>query len=260
MREAERAADRLYLIAHDPATGRPHLGPRQLGLGLAAALLGELLEGGVIELRTGSLQTTGQHPVLRRVRHHSGGLTIIGWCAQSHRPIDRVKAFEPCPWCGVVGAEMFPDRILWDEHQIIAREATARPVADWLTVLAADAPGLVAHRLADDGWLVTEDRRRLWSGRVVRTWVPVNVVEADGARQSLRRIALGLNQPSTPDCLVAALVAALDLTRVVTADVPDPASAVRVLAHVAAELSEPLKVLAAQTRAAADNAVMTHTG
>jgi Golgi phosphoprotein 3 GPP34 len=260
MREAERAADRLYLVAHDPASGRPHLGPRQLGVGLAAALLGELLDGGLVELRAGEVHATGQQPFLRRIRHHSSGLTIMGWCAQSHRPVDQAKASESCPWCGVVGVEMFPDRMLWDEHQLIARETTPRPVADWLTVLAADAPGLVAYRLAADGWLLAEDRRRVWSGRIARSWVPTNVVEAHGAREALRRIALGLNRPTAADRLVAALVTTVDLTRVVTTDVPDPTAAARALAHVAADLPESMRLLVEQSRAAADNAVMNHTG
>lgn len=50
VREVHRAADRLHLVAHDPATGRPRLGPRQLGLGLAAGLLGELLLGGLVQV------------------------------------------------------------------------------------------------------------------------------------------------------------------------------------------------------------------
>jgi hypothetical protein len=38
-----RLADDLYLIAHHELTGRPHLAPRAVGLGLAGALLAELV-------------------------------------------------------------------------------------------------------------------------------------------------------------------------------------------------------------------------
>ena len=38
-----RIADDLYLMAHDENTGRPLIGPRLLGTGLAAALLAELM-------------------------------------------------------------------------------------------------------------------------------------------------------------------------------------------------------------------------
>jgi hypothetical protein len=43
-------ADDLYLLAHDDRTGRPSLGPRPLGIGLAGALLAELMLGGSIGL------------------------------------------------------------------------------------------------------------------------------------------------------------------------------------------------------------------
>lgn len=260
VREVERAADRLYLIGHDPATGRPRLGPRQLGLGLAAALVGELLIGGLVEVLDGVVRATARQPLLRRVRHHSGGLAIMGWCVESHRAVSSDQAGEPCSWCGVEGVEVFPDRMVWDARELIAREYAPRPVLDWLTVLAPDAAAFVAQRLADDDWLVGEDRRRLWSGRLVRAWIPANVVEADGARQALRRIARQLDpHPGVQERLVIGLVDAVQLTRVLVADLPDPADATRVLTGVA-DLDGSLRLLVEQTRAAADNAVMTHTG
>jgi len=45
------AADEVYLMAHHDLTGRPVLQPRPLGLGLADALLAELMLGGGIGLR-----------------------------------------------------------------------------------------------------------------------------------------------------------------------------------------------------------------
>lgn len=261
VREVERAADRLYLIGHDPATGRTRLGPRQLGLGLAAALVGELLLGGLAEIVDGMVRATARQPYLRRVRHHSGGLAIMGWCVESQRAVSPELAGEPCSWCGVDGVELFPDRMVWDTRELVARDHAPRPVLDWLTVLAADAAALVAQRLADDDWLVAELRRSLWSGRLVRAWVPANVVEADGARQTLRRVARQLDpHPGMQERLVIGLVDAVQLTRVVVADLPDPVGATRVLADAVAGLDEPLRLLVEQTRAAADNAVMTHTG
>ena len=262
VREVERVADRLYLVGHDPSTGRPRLGPRQLGLGLAAALVGELLIGGLAEVRDGVVRATARRPLLRRVRHHSGGLAIMGWCVESHRTVSPDRAGEPCSWCGVDGAEVFPDRMAWDTRELIAREPAPRPVLDWLTVLAVDAATLVAQRLAGDDWLIAEYRRSLWSGRLVRAWVPANVVEADGARQALRRIARQLDPhpPGVQERLVLGLVDAVQLTRMLIADLPDPADATRVLAGVVAGLDGSLRLLVEQTRAAADNAVMTHTG
>jgi hypothetical protein len=50
-----RLADDLYLLAHHEATGRPHLQPRAAGLGLAGALLAELMLDGSIGLRAGQV-------------------------------------------------------------------------------------------------------------------------------------------------------------------------------------------------------------
>ena len=50
-----RIADDLYLMAHDENTGRPLIGPRLLGTGLAAALLAELMLTGGLVLHYGSV-------------------------------------------------------------------------------------------------------------------------------------------------------------------------------------------------------------
>ena len=50
-----RLADEFFLTAHDDASGKPRLAERLLGLGLAAALLGELAMDEWIELRSGAV-------------------------------------------------------------------------------------------------------------------------------------------------------------------------------------------------------------
>ncbi len=66
-------ADDLYLLAHDDRTGRPSLGPRPLGIGLASALLAELILPGTISIgRDGSVATHRSGPgddLGRRVRN-----------------------------------------------------------------------------------------------------------------------------------------------------------------------------------------------
>ncbi len=62
-----RLADDLYLLAHHEVTGRPHLQPRATGLGLAGALLAELMLAGSIGLRSG-------HVVIARNRPPGDGL------------------------------------------------------------------------------------------------------------------------------------------------------------------------------------------
>jgi hypothetical protein len=54
-----RLADDLYLLAHHEATGRPHLQPRAAGLGLAGALLAELMLDGSIGVRAGQVVAAG---------------------------------------------------------------------------------------------------------------------------------------------------------------------------------------------------------
>ena len=50
-----RVADELYLIAHHELTGRPHLAPRAVGLGLAGALLAELVLADAITIEAGTV-------------------------------------------------------------------------------------------------------------------------------------------------------------------------------------------------------------
>ena len=48
-------ADDLYLIAHHERTGKPLLAPRAVGLGLAGALLAELIMAGAIGIAVGTV-------------------------------------------------------------------------------------------------------------------------------------------------------------------------------------------------------------
>jgi len=48
-----RLGDDLYLVAHHEITGKPHLQPRALGLGVAGGLLGELLLAGSVRVWRG---------------------------------------------------------------------------------------------------------------------------------------------------------------------------------------------------------------
>jgi hypothetical protein len=62
-------ADELFLLAHDDVTGRPRVGPRVLGLGLAGALLGELVLCGRVTLRRGVLVVVDARPPSDAVAH-----------------------------------------------------------------------------------------------------------------------------------------------------------------------------------------------
>jgi Golgi phosphoprotein 3 (GPP34) len=82
-----RLADDLYLLAHHEATGKPHLQPRAAGLGLAGALLAELMLSGSIYLRPGQIIVADRSPprdglaqsVLRLVVSEPGQLAARDW-------------------------------------------------------------------------------------------------------------------------------------------------------------------------------------
>ena len=55
-------ADDLYLMAHNDSTGRPYLQPRATGIGLAGALLAELLLAGGAGISSDGTVTAGCAP------------------------------------------------------------------------------------------------------------------------------------------------------------------------------------------------------
>lgn len=58
----DRLADEFFLMAHDETTGKPRLAERIAGLGLAAALLGELAAEARVELRQGTVTVVDTAP------------------------------------------------------------------------------------------------------------------------------------------------------------------------------------------------------
>jgi hypothetical protein len=59
---SSRLADEFFLMAHDESTGKPRLAERIAGLGLAAALLGELALDARLELRQGTVAVLDSAP------------------------------------------------------------------------------------------------------------------------------------------------------------------------------------------------------
>jgi Golgi phosphoprotein 3 (GPP34) len=62
-------ADEFFRLAHNDVTGKPRLHPRATELGLAAALLGELLFGNRITLHRGVLEVVDDTPPRDAVAH-----------------------------------------------------------------------------------------------------------------------------------------------------------------------------------------------
>ncbi len=61
-----RLADDVYLLAHHEVSGRPFLHARVLGLGLAGALLAELVLEGKIFIRPGEVVVADRPPNARQ--------------------------------------------------------------------------------------------------------------------------------------------------------------------------------------------------
>lgn len=68
-----RIADDLYLLAHHERTGRPHLQPRAAGLGLAGALLAELVLSGAVRIWRGLVIPGGGPPPADELTHRALG-------------------------------------------------------------------------------------------------------------------------------------------------------------------------------------------
>ena len=81
-------ADDLYLMAHGDRTGRPRLQPRPLGIGLAGALLAELMLAGWIGLRRDSAvviipgvpqDTVMRHALMKQIAEEPGPQLVQAW-------------------------------------------------------------------------------------------------------------------------------------------------------------------------------------
>ncbi len=89
LRGTGRLADDLWLLAHHERSGRPHLQPRALGLGLAGGLLAELVLPGTIRVWRGLIIPGGAQPpdnevtrsVLRTMTAEREHLPVGDWLA-----------------------------------------------------------------------------------------------------------------------------------------------------------------------------------
>jgi hypothetical protein len=120
-----RLADDLYLMAHHDVTGRPYLQPRAAGLGLAGALLAELMLSGQVQAGPAGVALTR--------------IALTGY----HRPGDWLAG-----------------QVL----SYLAAERELRQAGEWLAFLARTAASDVAGRLGGAGYLTRRPARRPWRG------------------------------------------------------------------------------------------------
>lgn len=83
-----RVADDLYLMTHHEVTGRPYLHRRAIGIGLAGALLAELVLAGSIRIRSESISGAG-----RTAPPDELGRAVLGLVLSERRPVPDWLAF-----------------------------------------------------------------------------------------------------------------------------------------------------------------------
>src|SRR5262249_41205672 len=83
-------ADQFYLIAHEDRAGRSRLHPRATGLGLAAALLGELMLLERVRVYEGDLLVVSREPPGAALSHNSLDLLVV---QRQHRELRTGLAF-----------------------------------------------------------------------------------------------------------------------------------------------------------------------
>jgi len=167
----------LFLIAHDPDTGHPHLDKHTITVGLARAVLLELWHARRVDL--GSRHGT-------RHRDTSGQITLLDLTATGDTINDTALT------------------LLWrmggtvDTHRFIEEFATTSLYEQ------------VRDHLVTSGILHTVTRRRYWFFRT-ESHLPANATHLVRARMRIRDVAR-LYKPHPQDVALAALVTGLGLT------------------------------------------------
>ncbi|WP_229070842.1 GPP34 family phosphoprotein [Actinoplanes sp. DH11] len=170
--ESRRPADNLWLAAHDNVRFTATVGARPLGIGLAAALIGELIHDGHVELQEGEL--------LRRKGYSDDPALQPLLDTMQVEEERRVQAVPAPPWPRPYAALQSSD-----EHR---HRRHGHDLGEWLSYLAYEgrAQASVLTRLARAGLTGTREHRRLLLGpRTVRP-VPRNSTVAGTPASRLR--------------------------------------------------------------------------
>ena len=93
-----RLADDFFLMAHEESTGKPRLAERIAGLGLAAALLGELALADRVELREGTVAVLDSSP-----REDALSCRVLEFLKQEQHPTRTWLAFFGRPLVALTG-------------------------------------------------------------------------------------------------------------------------------------------------------------
>lgn len=170
-------ADDFFRLAHHDVSGRPRAGERAVGLGLAAALLGELLAVGLIEVMPNDL-------VIPRLGEPPDATLAVLWA-----DVVREPAFQPVPvWLAFVADSSYR-RVgsrLHGAGGVILRRRWHRDVFVPVDMNAAALPAaLLSQKLRRRAMELTADEICL-AGLVVATGLDAFVLDGADAEASAR--------------------------------------------------------------------------
>jgi hypothetical protein len=166
-------ADQYYLIAHEDRTGRSRLHPRATGLGLAAALIGELMLAGRLRVIEGDLHIVSRQPPGDALAHDILDLLIA---QPQHREVRTWLAFLSQDAADRVGERLMRlgavepvtrRRMLSTQTLYMPNNAEQRNAAAW-------APARLANLLARGVELSVSDR--LLTGLIAATGLTRHVL------------------------------------------------------------------------------------
>ncbi|GIH72912.1 GOLPH3/VPS74 family protein [Sphaerimonospora thailandensis] len=229
-------ANDLYFVIHDDRTGRMRLHPRLTGLGLAAAIVGELMLAGWITIRLAAGQAR-----LAPVGTPPGG--VVSAPGTAPRGTVMVGAV------GAVGVAPPADVVTRSALAHISAEP-AHSLQTWLQFLARTAHADVAARMTEAGLLRRPPGRRL--PRRARPQAPV---DPNTALWPVGRLNLAIQRGQRLDTREALLLGLVVATTVARTVLWEPDS--RHLSDSIATLPAPFRELIAQTKAAVGDAVIS---
>jgi hypothetical protein len=147
-------ADDLWRVVHSDRSGNRRADAALVGLGLGAALVIELLLGGLVVMDSdGRLRLASE--VNAALVYRTRAAAVAGHV--------------------VAEAALAPDRIADEFLMVIFGEPDLLPVETWIAYLAPRAPGKVARRLVGAGHLHVERPRRFLGRSVVYRPVDADV-------------------------------------------------------------------------------------
>nr|WP_221375099.1 GPP34 family phosphoprotein [Actinoplanes polyasparticus] len=236
--EPTRLTDDLWLTAYDSVSGRPRIGDWPLGVGLAAGLIAELIDGRFVDLREGELFRTGATPpadpalgpVLVKMRAEEQDRAVPASSAMASRHAwalgqptvtgkgsvwsPRQQDGQNAGWLDADESAAWPAKLREQQRgeQDTRHRRRGHELRMWLSYLAYEgrAEQRVLDRLTRTGLVRREERRRLLGGRSVR-FEPCDSVAAGNPANKVCIAVQGRRRLTDHQLLLAGLYLATGL-------------------------------------------------